>query len=81
MASTNGTSKTQGFPPTGISILIVGAGVAGIMAAIDCHRQGHTVRIVERAESRLVSGTQDVPLRRLIPDFWGQTTYMYTAYR
>ena len=44
------------YPSSGISVLIVGAGVAGLMAALECSRQGHVVRIVERASSRLLSG-------------------------
>ncbi|CAI7586740.1 unnamed protein product [Penicillium glandicola] len=35
-------------PSTNISILIVGAGLAGLAAAIECYRKGHNVRIVER---------------------------------
>ncbi|EAA30908.2 FAD/NAD(P)-binding domain-containing protein [Neurospora crassa] len=34
-------------PPTGISILIVGAGFAGLTTAIECHRHGHSVIIYE----------------------------------
>jgi len=30
-----------------IDILIVGAGLAGLYAAIECHRQGHLVRVLE----------------------------------
>lgn len=36
-------------PPTGIHILIVGAGFAGLTAAIECARQGHTVLLLEKA--------------------------------
>jgi len=35
-------------PTTGISVLIIGAGVGGIMSALECWRKGHTVRIVEQ---------------------------------
>jgi 2-polyprenyl-6-methoxyphenol hydroxylase-like FAD-dependent oxidoreductase len=33
--------------PTGINIIIVGAGFGGLTAAIECHRQGHNVTIYE----------------------------------
>ncbi|KAJ5088739.1 hypothetical protein N7456_012355 [Penicillium angulare] len=44
------------FPSTGISVLIAGGGVAGLLAALECWRKGHNVRIVERSPSRLLSG-------------------------
>lgn len=34
--------------PTGISILVVGGGVGGMMTALESWRQGHDVRILER---------------------------------
>lgn len=33
--------------PTGIQVLIVGAGFAGLTAAIECHRKGHDVLVLE----------------------------------
>ncbi|KAJ5428714.1 Monooxygenase FAD-binding [Penicillium cf. griseofulvum] len=33
---------------TGISILVVGGGIAGLTFAIEAHRKGHNVRIIER---------------------------------
>ena len=33
--------------PSGIDVLIVGAGLGGLYAAIDFHRQGHAVVVVE----------------------------------
>ncbi|KAF2774452.1 monooxygenase [Teratosphaeria nubilosa] len=36
------------FPPTGIDVLVVGTGLAGLTAAIECIRKGHTVRVLER---------------------------------
>lgn len=35
--------------PTGITVIIVGLGVAGLTAAIECHRKGHTVIGFEKA--------------------------------
>lgn len=36
------------YPPTGIDVLIVGTGLAGLTAAIECVRKGHNVRVLER---------------------------------
>ncbi|KAJ5730710.1 uncharacterized protein N7483_005218 [Penicillium malachiteum] len=44
------------LPESQISILIVGGGVAGLFAALECWRKGHNVRIIERSPSRSVSG-------------------------
>jgi 2-polyprenyl-6-methoxyphenol hydroxylase-like FAD-dependent oxidoreductase len=38
-------------PPSGIKVLIVGAGFAGLAAAIECHRKGHHPIILEKASS------------------------------
>lgn len=37
------------LPPSGITVLIVGAGFAGLTAAIECHRKGHTVLLLEKS--------------------------------
>ncbi|KAK3088923.1 hypothetical protein LTR53_019929, partial [Teratosphaeriaceae sp. CCFEE 6253] len=37
------------FPSTGIDVLIVGTGLAGLSAAIESIRKGHNVRVLERA--------------------------------
>ena len=34
-------------PSSGIHVLIVGAGFAGLTAAIECHRKGHSVLVLE----------------------------------
>src|SRR6187402_1222105 len=34
-------------PPSGIRVIIVGAGFAGLTAAIECHRKGHSVLLLE----------------------------------
>lgn len=56
---TNGFDSNGGVqcdPPTGINCLIIGAGVGGLTAAIECHRKGHTVRVWERSESAVAGG-------------------------
>ena len=41
------TNSMQVESPTHIDVLIVGAGLGGLYAAIECHRQGHAVTVVE----------------------------------
>jgi 2-polyprenyl-6-methoxyphenol hydroxylase-like FAD-dependent oxidoreductase len=41
---------------TGISILVIGAGIAGLSFAIESYRKGHTVRIIERRSSQESAG-------------------------
>lgn len=36
-------------PPTGIRVIIVGAGFAGLSAAIECDRKGHSVVLLEKS--------------------------------
>ncbi|KAK8129771.1 FAD/NAD(P)-binding domain-containing protein [Apiospora kogelbergensis] len=43
-------------PPSGISILIVGAGPAGLFAALECWRKGHDVRVIERSSEPTTAG-------------------------
>lgn len=50
-------SKPVGsYPSTGIDVLIVGTGLAGLTAGIECVRKGHNVRILERNESINTAG-------------------------
>ncbi|KAH7340042.1 hypothetical protein BKA66DRAFT_479434 [Pyrenochaeta sp. MPI-SDFR-AT-0127] len=39
------------LPPSGIKVIIVGAGFAGIAAAIECDRKGHFVTLLEKSIS------------------------------
>jgi 2-polyprenyl-6-methoxyphenol hydroxylase-like FAD-dependent oxidoreductase len=41
---------------TGISTLVIGAGIAGLSFAIDSYRKGHHFRIVERRSSQESAG-------------------------
>ncbi|KAK4247597.1 hypothetical protein C7999DRAFT_41135 [Corynascus novoguineensis] len=43
------TTTFPRLPPSGISVIIVGAGFAGLTAAIECHRKGHSVVLLEKA--------------------------------
>lgn len=42
--------------PSGISVLVIGAGVAGLMASLECWRKGHEVRVIEKSATRILSG-------------------------
>ncbi|MCJ1405849.1 hypothetical protein MMC11_009079 [Xylographa trunciseda] len=56
---TNGdrlSAKPERYPLTGISVLVVGAGVGGIMTALECWRNGHDVRILERSSGPVGTG-------------------------
>ncbi|KAF4627938.1 hypothetical protein G7Y89_g10216 [Cudoniella acicularis] len=48
--------KVNLHPPTGITVLVVGAGVGGLMAALECVRKGHNVRIVEKSPGPSTQG-------------------------
>jgi len=51
------TPKPVGsYPPTGIEVLIVGTGLAGLSASIECIRKGHTVKVLERNANINTSG-------------------------
>ena len=38
------------LPPSGIRVIIVGAGFAGLAAAIECDRKGHSVILLDKVE-------------------------------
>ncbi len=40
--------SSQPLPKNGIRVLVVGAGFAGLTAAIECHRKGHSVTLLEK---------------------------------
>ncbi|KAK4208958.1 hypothetical protein QBC37DRAFT_295551 [Rhypophila decipiens] len=50
-------SKPVGsYPNTGIDVLIVGTGLAGLTAALECVRKGHNVRVLERNDDINTAG-------------------------
>lgn len=49
------------YPATGIDVLIVGAGVGGLTAALECYRNGNKVRIFERESQVRTAGEQPNP--------------------
>ena len=50
------TTQPQRALETGISVLVVGAGVGGLVTALECWRKGHEVRIVERSVDLVMTG-------------------------
>lgn len=44
--------------PRGISVIIAGAGVGGLMAAPECWRVGCDVKVLERATANITTGIQ-----------------------
>lgn len=48
MASKMEFKPVGSYPSSGIDVLIVGTGLAGLTAAIECIRKGHNVRVLER---------------------------------
>ncbi|KAK8086535.1 FAD binding domain protein [Apiospora phragmitis] len=50
------TELPQRSPPSGINILIVGAGPAGLFAALECWRKGHDVHVIERTPKPTTAG-------------------------
>lgn len=43
-------------PPTGIEVLVAGGGIGGLSFAIEAHRKGHNVRVIERNSAGHASG-------------------------
>ncbi|KAG8625896.1 hypothetical protein KVT40_006297 [Elsinoe batatas] len=48
MASEMPSRPVGSYPPTGIDVLVVGTGLAGLTAALESIRKGHCVRVLER---------------------------------
>jgi len=44
----DGSKPPGSYPDSGIDVLIVGTGLAGLTAALECTRKGHNVRVLER---------------------------------
>jgi len=53
------------YPPTGIDVLIVGTGLAGLSAAIECVRKGHNVRVLERSATINTTGKYSLGNRNI----------------
>lgn len=51
-----GSKPLGSYPDSGIDVLIVGTGLAGLTAALECTRKGHNVRVLERHATINTSG-------------------------
>jgi NADPH-dependent 2,4-dienoyl-CoA reductase/sulfur reductase-like enzyme len=54
--ATSAAQDVKIHPSTGISVLVVGAGVGGLVVALECYRKGHDVRVIERASGPVTAG-------------------------
>lgn len=52
------------YPSSGIDVLIVGTGLAGLTAAIECVRKGHNVRVLEKNNNISTAGSGPYPPSR-----------------
>ncbi|EOD44484.1 putative monooxygenase fad-binding protein [Neofusicoccum parvum UCRNP2] len=50
------TKPVGSYPPSGLDVLVVGTGLAGLTAAIECIRKGHNVQVLERNASINTAG-------------------------
>lgn len=57
-AATDATSRLKRYPEVNVSVLIVGAGIGGLMTALECWRKGLSVRILERGPGPVYTGEQ-----------------------
>ncbi|KAJ3962254.1 hypothetical protein N0V92_000985 [Colletotrichum tropicale] len=39
------------YPPSGINVVIVGAGLGGLQTAVECWRKGHEVQVLEKGDA------------------------------
>ncbi len=76
-AATGTTTKRHS--PSGISVLIVGAGPVGAYTALECWRKGHDVRVIERMPSSSTQGrlllsfhSSTLPWDMLLTVFWNR---------
>ena len=54
---TDSESRPVGsYPDSGIEVLIVGTGLAGLTASIECIRKGHSITVLERYDDINTAG-------------------------
>jgi ribulose 1,5-bisphosphate synthetase/thiazole synthase len=58
--STMESKPVGSYESTGIDVLIVGTGLAGLVAALECTRKGHNVRVLERNATINTAGESHV---------------------
>jgi len=59
--STMESKPIGSYPKSGIDVLIVGTGLAGLVAALECIRKGHNVKVLERNATINTAGTPLFP--------------------
>ena len=52
-------TRLKRYPETGITVLVVGAGIGGLTTAIESWRKGHSVRILERSVTPIYTGKRN----------------------
>lgn len=52
-------SNISRHPLTGISVLVVGAGPAGLYSALECWRKGHNPRVIDQAPAPNPAGQSE----------------------
>lgn len=68
------------YPPSDIDVLIVGTGLAGLTAALECTRKGHKVRILERNSTINTAGDMyfmGLSATRFFKQHWPELTQRY----
>jgi 2-polyprenyl-6-methoxyphenol hydroxylase-like FAD-dependent oxidoreductase len=56
VSSVRGPDTVAEPQSSGIHVIVVGLGIGGLAAAIECHRKGHAVTIIEKASSPRAQG-------------------------
>lgn len=52
----DGANSSWSYPKSGIDVIVVGTGLAGLTAALECHRKGMNVRVLERNDTINTAG-------------------------
>ena len=52
-----GAASVKRYPTSSISIIVVGAGIGGLLAALECWRKGHDVRVLEKNRNEVMTGS------------------------
>lgn len=71
--SETNSDGVQRFPSNGLKIIIIGAGVGGLSAALECWRKGFEVVVLERADKLSVLGRLTL---KLVTSKWKSLTYI-----
>ena len=58
-------STIKRYPLSNIDVLVVGGGIGGMFAAINCYQKGHNVRVLEAASGFDINGIS-IKWRRLL---------------